>query len=223
MQFDFRDADLREATLVRGDFTNSDFTNARINGLVLGDFTLAFSQLACTSDYRQRGLRIAVLPCGPYAKGFLGRCDFSGINLHGSYFAWLPADAIFTDARINRCAIRGLTKEQLCSTASYKEGNISGLRLMNADLSGCDFSGMNLSDCCFEQCRLAGAKFDDAVITGVRFLGGKSDPAFVLTFEQLKSTWNWKHGRMAGIALYGFPETARALPEHVRQQMRIGP
>lgn len=73
---------------------------------------------------------------------------------------------------------------------------------MNSDLSDCDLSGMNLSGCRFSHCRFGRANLDDVVITDALFVSDKSihEPDR-LTVEQLKSTWNYKHGRMVGIRL----------------------
>ncbi len=62
-------------------------------------------------------------------------------------------------------------------------------------MSGLDLSGQNLTDVNFEG-TFAGAKFDDAVISG-----GKFDRARELTADQIRATWNFKHGRMADIEL----------------------
>jgi hypothetical protein len=64
-------------------------------------------------------------------------------------------------------------------------------------LSNFDFSRQNLSGCSFTYCDLTDAVFDDAVITQARFSGNNTG----LAIDQIKSTWNYKHGRMARVAL----------------------
>jgi uncharacterized protein YjbI with pentapeptide repeats len=210
---DLRRADLRQATF-RGDLSKCDFANARIyGGITLENFTLAFAQLASTLNYKQRSLRVRILSGGACAAGLTGKWDFSGINLEGSYFWVLEADANFVDAKISSCTLnRNFTKAQLYSTKSYKDGYLGDVEFLSIDLSGCDLSGMNLTGCRFSHCRFAGTKFDDAVITGARFITDRSlAKSDRLTVEQITSTWNYKHGRMEGIRLPD--DLAEALPE----------
>jgi len=74
------------------------------------------------------------------------------------------------------------------------------------DLSGWDLSRVNLTGSTFSHCTFAGTNLEDAVITGARF-SSTSD----LTVEQIQSTWNYKHGRMEGVELFG--KVAAALAE----------
>ena len=110
-------------------------------------------------------------------------------------------NADITDATISECAIhRGMTKLQLCSTKNYKDGNLSNSPFSRIDLSGCDLSRQNLTGSTFTECVFTGASFRDAVITNAQFAIGTTDcPG--LTVEQIKSTWNYKNGRMAGVVL----------------------
>jgi len=210
-KLDFRQADLRQATLI-GDFTKSDFTNARLYGATLQGVTLAFEQLASTLDFKQRGLHLRLSMAR--SSGLSEKWDFSRINLEGSHLLIPLPDADFTNARISGCTIhKGLTRAQLCSTASYRQGNLTGLRLTWSDLSGCDLSGMNLTGAAFAQCDFAEANLADAVITDVNFISVPSVSwgCKGLTADQIKSTWNYKRGRMDGIILP--EEVARKLEE----------
>lgn len=207
-RFDFRGADLRQATL-RGDLSKSDFTDARVYGAFFGNDSITFEQLASTCDYKHRSLCVRLYTAGKTATALSGKWDFSRINLDGSDLSFPPPDADFTDARINGCTIRnGLTKCQLSSTASFKQGSLTGLRLISGDLSACDLSAINLTDCFFEHCKFGKTNLEDAVITGARFITdeslAKSDR---LTLEQIKSTWNYKHGRMEGIRILTYSGT----------------
>jgi uncharacterized protein YjbI with pentapeptide repeats len=209
--YDFRRADLREATLL-GDFSKSDFTDARIFGAFFGNDSITFEQLASTWDFTQRRLRVRLSSGGTPGATSTGKWDFSHMNLVGSDLSFRPSDVDLTDATINDCTIRdGVTKAQLYSTRSYQQGDLTGLRVMRGDLSGCDLSGMNLTGCLFSHCRFAGANFEDAVITAAWFITdntvAESDR---LTVEQIKSTWNHQHGRMEGVRL----------PDHIREALR---
>lgn len=199
---DFRGADLRQTTFW-GDLSKCDFTNARIDGAYFGNAAITFEQLASTWDFQHGSLRVRLAAGTTETTGVSRRWDFSRIGLRGSDLSILSPDAVFADARIDGCTMRmGFTRTQLCATASYKEGSLAGLRLMGTDLSGCDLSGINLTGCVFSHCTFAGVDFNDAVITDARFVTdrrvGETDR---LTVEQLKSTWNYKHGRMRGIHL----------------------
>ncbi len=202
-RFDFRGADLRGARFMNGDFRDCSFVDARVSGATFENFTLTFEQLATTLDYQHRALQVRIMAGGTNAAGLTGRWDFSGINLTASYLWALQSDADFTDARLDGCTMnRNLSKEQLYSTRSYKEGYLAGVELVGIDLSGCDLSRMNLTGCLFSQCKFVGVNFEDAVITGARFFAGNRIPETErLTLDQIKSTWNYKHGRMEGIRL----------------------
>ncbi len=217
VRLDFRQADLRQANL-RGNCSKCDFTDARVFRAFFGNGSITFEQLASTRDFKQRGLCIRLNLSGPIDLPLSDKWDFSRINLKGSDLSWPPRNAEFTDAKIEGCTIRrGLTRTQLYSTASYKHGTLAGLRLVWSSLSGCDLSGVNLTDCMFSHCKFADTIFEDAVITGVRFVSDQRiNKADQLTGEQIKSTWNYKHGRMAGITLPD--EVARALSEKTKVQ-----
>ncbi len=200
--FSFRDADLREATLWE-DLSKCDFTNARIDKTTFMSDSFTFDQLASTWDFKQRRLRVRLYSAGRAGAVSPGKWDLSHINLVGSEL-WLKAsDADFTDATVNDCTIGiGLTTAQLYSTRSYQRGDLTGLQLVSSDQSGCDLSGMNLTGCSFSHCNFSGANFTDAVITGTRFsIDSSSKVADQLTLQQIKSTWNYKHGHMEGIRL----------------------
>ncbi len=198
--FHFRGADLREATL-RGNCFKCDFTNARIDGAFFDDDSITFEQLASTWDFRKRRLRVRLFSSAKPGATSTRKWDFSQINLVGSDISFRASEVDFTDATINDCTIRnGLTTAHLYSTRSYQEGNLRGLRVMDSDLSGCDLSGINLTDCLFSHCKFTGAKFQDAVITGALIVTDKRiEESGWLTLEQIKSTWNYKHGHMKGI------------------------
>ncbi len=202
VRLDFRGADLREAT-IQGDCSKCDFTDARIFGTRFTTSSITFDQLASTFDFKHRRLRVRLVISRKTTARSSGKWNFSRINLKGSHLYYPPPNANFTDTKINDCTIRnGLTKQQLYSTASYKQGNLAGLRLIWSDLSGCDLSGMNLTGCSFSHCKLGGANFEDAVITRASFLSdSRTAESDRMKIDQIKSTWNYKHNRMEGIKL----------------------
>jgi uncharacterized protein YjbI with pentapeptide repeats len=205
--FDFRAADLRESRFY-GDFSQTDFSDARVDRAYFGNDMITFDKIASTRDFKERRLRVRLSArSGIAAASSPGDWDLSGINLAGSDLSFNPGDVNFTDATIRDCTIRhGLTREQLYSTRSYRQGDLAGLRLWSIDLSGWDLSRVNLTGSTFSHCTFAGTNLEDAVITGARF-SSTSD----LTVEQIQSTWNYKHGRMEGVELFG--KVAAALAE----------
>ncbi len=204
-RFDFRGADLRE-TRFYGDFFQTDFTDARIDRAHFGYAVISFEQLASTRDFKQRRLRVHLRSRGKMETASSAEWDLSHINLAGSDLSFNLGNVDFTDATIRDCTIRyGLTREQLYSTRSYQQGDLAGLRLWWIDLWDWDLSRVNLTGATFSHCTFAGTNLEDAVITAARF-SSTSD----LTVEQIKSTWNYKHGRMDGIELPSKLTTALA-------------
>ncbi len=204
-KWDFRGANLQGALLHHGDFTGCDFTDARIDGIELSVCTVAFEQFASTDNFKNRralrGARFRTVR-------LLGEWSFRGMDLSGTVFEGVDSAKFdFTDADIANCAFgSGIGNPHLRSTRNFKEGDLSHMRFYAFDLSGFDFSGVNLTRSEFSRgCDFTGANFEDAVLTGVRFGQGVTG----LTVEQIQSTWNYKHGRMAGIVL---PKKKRADP-----------
>jgi uncharacterized protein YjbI with pentapeptide repeats len=201
---DFRGANLGQALLKNGDFSKSDFSGARIYQTTFRNCTLTSSQLASTADFARGRLSVQIQARGKNRAGLTGRCDFSEINLRGSTLGAVGPDADFTDTVINDCTIsRGLTKTQLYSTKSYKQGNLTNTTWSWIDFSGCNLARLNLTGAEFGQCDFTDASLEDAVISDVNFIAVSSVPwgCKGLTVEQIKSTWNYKHGRMEGIRL----------------------
>lgn len=196
-RYDFRGADLREATIVGGDFTESDFTNADVSGITLRNCTIRFDQLAATKTFRS-GMSRRILFDGAQIEG---KADFSGVRLAGSRFSVSFASADFTGAEIRQCWLgRAITQDHLRSTKSYHDGDLREVVFAAMGLSGFDFSGQNLTGCQFILCHLTHANFEDAVITGADFSPLEHSQSG-LTPDQIKSTWNYKHGRMEGVRL----------------------
>lgn len=195
-RYDFRNAKLEGAVLAYGDFTQCDFTDASIDG-IKAHCKMAFAQLASTKTFktgRLRGMDLSL--------SFVGRSDFSGIDLTGTHLAIGRApDAIFKDAVINGCQLGGRTREQLYSTKSYQQGSLLGITFRQTDMSGWSFARQNLTGCKFSQCKFTGADFEDAVITDVQFANVGFGDCTGLSVEQIRSTWNFRNGRIEGIVL----------------------
>lgn len=140
----------------------------------------------------------------------LSTWDFASEDLRGARFCEVNLTGVdFTGADISEAHFwKSISREQLLATRSYQTRDLLGVVFARLDLSAVDFSRQNLTRAHFVRCNLAGADFTDAVITDADFSAcGKNPP----TPEQIKSTWNYKHGRMDGVRLPD--DLAKALRE----------
>jgi uncharacterized protein YjbI with pentapeptide repeats len=214
VKFDFRDAQLLNAYLMEGDFGECDFTDARIVGLSLMGARITFDQLASTLSYKwcirkenPMPLKLSLWNGIPFAvpapySAIDGKVSFRGMDLTGIAIRDEPLpDADFTDTTITEGNFSGgITQAQLCVTKNYRKGNLSRIGFGNIDLSKCNLSRQNLTEARFGDCVFTGANFEDAVITDTDFIClGSGNTG--LTVEQIKSTWNYKNDRMAGVLL----------------------
>lgn len=132
--------------------------------------------------------------------------DFTNANLTGASFGCEPIngtsaqayldDAIFTNSYItyaNFYGASGFTKEQLYSTASYKNKDLTGITLSSKKLSDWDFSGQNLTSVDFGYSTLTGANFTDAIISNANLNTASK--------EQIYSTKSYKEKNLRGVAL----------------------
>ena len=211
--YDFRRTDLSRARLIGGDFTKSDFTDSTLFGAEFSSCVLAFESLSSSRTFRSRNLEEMTF-AGVY---FVDACDFSGMDLRRARLSHLrdharpgPLPLNLTDALIQGATFANdplrvptVTGEHLRSTASYRQGDLSGIQLYDIDLAGVDLSNQNLTGAAFGRCDLTNVDFTGAVITGADFVTFRyrDDPTKGLTADQIKSTWNYKHGRMEGIQL----------------------
>jgi len=211
--YDFRGANLAQATIVGGDFTQTDFTNADISQIRFRGCTITFSQLASTETFRERSLDGI-----DFDVAIKGTVDLSGLNLRDSKLRMSFSEADFTGADIARATIGGnITQQHFVSTRNYQEGDLSGVTFLGLNLAACDLSRQNLTGCRFQQCDFTGADLNEAVITDAHFAFGNLYSDNVgLTVEQIKSTWNYKHGRMAAIRLP--EEVGKALEQKERKK-----
>ena len=122
---------------------------------------------------------------------------FAGANLDGANFEDASLNGTdFTDAIItNMYWGASFTRNQLYSTASYKNKDLSGLKLeyykFNNNL---DLSGQNLNGASFRNCTLGMVDFTDAWINNVNFYSAKS-----FSGEKLYSTASYKNKDLSGI------------------------
>lgn len=151
------------------------------------------------------GVVLGVFPNQHGQKIYLTGADFTDANLSGvlfdakenGYSAQIFLDgAVFENANISYAKFygaSGFTKEQLYSTASYKNKNLRGIELSVKNLSGWNFSGQDLTSADLGYSSLTDADFSDSIITN----------AFVSTAskEQIYSTRSYKEKNLNGVAL----------------------
>ena len=228
---DLSNWNLKSQNLENADFSyayleNTDFTGANIKGAKFdGAQYFTDAQLYSTLSYQDKDLSGINL-----SENDLTGWNLSGQNLTNADFSANKAlgvsdifyttlidtqfnDAIITGANFIGTVNGGFTKEQLYSTASYKNGNLTGIKLSENDLTGWDFSSQNLSNASFGYERenvyygvnlefnaatLKDANFEDAIVKNVNF-GGTVANGF--TKEQLYSTASYKNGNLEGIKL----------------------
>jgi len=214
-----RGFNLRGAVLTKGDFTESDFTGADLREVKFHAAAINQEQLLRQGQprfgYRTREgdpfdwLRGSLYEGVAFNYMDLSGWDFSKQSLRGTQFY----SARLEGAKFDGCDIRDawldgrmMGIESLRATKSCREATFSGTTFNAWDFRGFDFSRFNLTECTFDFCILTGADFTDAVISRADFHLCRQTPP---TADQIKSTWNCKHGRMEGIRLP--PEIAQAL------------
>lgn len=122
--------------------------------------------------------------------------NLSGFVLTRTEFLTDVGGVDFTNARLTSVRAPGLSGRQLAQTVNFREKRYEGLKLQSADFKKYDFSGAMLTNCRFEKLDFTDANFTDAVLTACSFRDVQG-----LTLEQLKSTWNWRAGRLDLLSL----------------------
>lgn len=187
----FKGANLDGANFEDASLNGTDFTDAIITNMYWGaSFTR--NQLYSTASYKNKDLSGLKLE---YYK-FNNNLDLSGQNLNGASFRNCTLGMVdFTDAWINNVSFysaKSFAAEQLYSTASYKNKDLSGIDFRFVDVKNWDFSGQNLSGVNFYSRDFTGADFTDSIITNTDLSGSN------LTFDQLKSTASYKNKDLSG-------------------------
>ena len=187
---DFTDADLSGAYFEYAMFNNgtdgeADLTDATIAGAYMPLATAyGFTQdmLESTASWKDDNLTgICLAYCD------LSYWDFSGQDLSDADFSSATLtmtdfdDAIVRGANFYQTTERGFTFAQLANTASYDDGDLSGIGLGRNDLTDWDFTGIILDDARFNLSTLDGtifeyasvqrALFDEAVLSETKFRG----------------------------------------------------
>ena len=96
-------------------------------------------------------------------------------------------DAIIEGANLSGTTLKGFTQEQLYSTASYQNKDLSGVYFGTAKLNGWDFSEQDLTGATFGNVKLQGTDFTAADLRGATILAGDGTPIF-------RTTIMWDYG-----------------------------
>ncbi|MGL6195702.1 MAG: pentapeptide repeat-containing protein, partial [Thermoguttaceae bacterium] len=176
----FKEANLIGVSAIFSKFVDCDFTDAKV---YCSNIEFTKDQLVKTKSFKDKTLY------GCYLSGDFSNTDFSDFHLEGInlWYATTVAGSNFSDATIggfsngsfNRHPFFGcdFSKEQLCSTASYKKGELVNIEFAGIDFSGTDLSKMILTGCNFrvalspgtEFCNFHGVNLTDSVIEGCDF------------------------------------------------------
>ncbi len=190
---DFSDADLRDTIVRHVDLRNSDFSNARIRNMKLRMSTITVEQLMSTADGRQKVF------LGIESRAFYleDKHDLSDVEFYDStLYDLLAGNVSLENVLLSRCEIvGGVAKGTLEQTSSYRRGSLTGLRFLRVNFRNVDLSRQNMTSCFFTDCDFQSVDFADAVISNTWIR--RCD----LTAEQIKSTWNYKNGRMSTVNL----------------------
>jgi uncharacterized protein YjbI with pentapeptide repeats len=179
--------------------TSTTFDNANIRGAnfeSVADSGFLKEQLYSTASYKNHDLRFSASPgftkeqlysTASYKSGDLtgvnfgssnvSNWNFSGQNLTNAVFFGTATGANFTNAEIKGAALTptGFTKEQLYSTASYKNHVLAGIEMSYSDCSGWNFADQDITNARFQRIVLANANLSNANLTNGVFIYGTLD------------------------------------------------
>jgi uncharacterized protein YjbI with pentapeptide repeats len=179
--------------------------------------------ILASKDFKEKNL------CGVHGivdgNGDWSGIDFSGFNLT---YSDLGEGCNIRGALIHGATIWEQAAKHLRDTVDFQNGCVADCEFRACDFTSFDFSGINLTGCRFlpknpdeddqknlnmvyKKTNVTGAKFHDAIISNCQF-----KHVVGLTVAQIKSTWNYKNGKMKGIILP--PDIQKALDEEMKQK-----
>ena len=159
---------------------NSSWVSSTASGTI-------FSTSENATSYSNSDFTGAYLKNANFTDAILSNTDFTDAIVEGANFNY--SSPITSGNKLNT--------EQLYSTASYKNKNLTGCGFANIDLTKCNFTGINLTNVVFTATRLAGCDFTDAIIEGASFRNTVSNG---FNQEQLYSTASYKNKNLRGVS-----------------------
>lgn len=159
------------------------FNNNRLNGLDLEGFRVS-------SNFSRSSLQNANFKDADLTGSDFGHADLSGADF---------TDAIINDVWMDNSNI---TSQQLESTKSYKQKDLSGVNMtrLNISFEGKDLSGFDLSNTNLERINLENAIFEDAIINDARFYGSSIEKD--ITLAQVMQTKSYKDKDLSGASFH---------------------
>lgn len=159
--------------------------------------------LALTNNKRIDGLDLEGfrVNCN-FSRSSLQNANFKDADLTGSDFDSADVSgADFTDAIINDVWMdsSNFTSQQLESTKSYKQKDLSGVTMRyldNISFEGKDLSGFDFSGARFDRVNFRNAILEDAIINDVYFYAGSADKD--ITLAQVMQTKSYKDKDLSG-------------------------
>ena len=163
-------------------------------------------ELRLSSNKRLNGLDLEGFRVSSnFSRSSLQNANFKDADLTGSNFGSADlSGADFTDATINNVYLdrSNFTSQQLESTKSYKQKDLSGVDMtrLNISFEGKDLSGFNLSNAKLEYINLKNAIFEDAIINDTRFYGSSTEND--ITLAQVMQTKSYKDKDLSGASFH---------------------
>jgi uncharacterized protein YjbI with pentapeptide repeats len=157
---DFRNANLSSTRFDGAILTGALFSGANIANTVFDQTNLTSQQLYSTANYQNKSLSVS-----------LAGDDLTGWNFGGQHMSNVDLSnatvtgTIFSGATINNVYFLGsvgLTEQQIDSTASYQNHDLSYVAFQNLNLTGWHFAGQNLSHASVFLSTIDGADFTNA-------------------------------------------------------------
>lgn len=161
---DFSGANLTDALFLGANLEGANLSGALITGAVFSNGFLSDGpgltkeQIYSTTSYQRKDLQGVAFPDD------LSGWDFSGQNLTNAYLSGGLNGGKLTGTDFSNAIVKGasfgdsLSREQLYSTASYMDGDLSEIFFCcDVDLSLWDFSGQNLMRGSFQGAIFAGS------------------------------------------------------------------
>lgn len=159
--------------------------------------------LALTNNKRIDGLDLEGFRVNcKFSNSSLKNINFKDADLRGSVITRADVSgADFTDAIINDVWMddSNFTSQQLESTKSYKQKDLSGVTMRyldNISFEGKDLSGFDFSGARFDRVNFRNAILEDAIINDVYFYAGSADKD--ITLAQVMQTKSYKDKDLSG-------------------------
>ena len=174
-------------------FKDCDFTNAYFRT----NFILSISPdvFVQTRNYQLKELKMGAF------SGDFENFDFSDYEISCSFCPSITG-AKFENAHFRKASIPAyFTQEQLKQTRNYRNGIFTEIQFLDPHryaeyVPESLFRELDISNMSFSNCRLRGS-FSGTNMTDTVFTESDLSTVEDLTLEQVKSTWNYKAGRMS--------------------------